>query len=297
MDGIGMIKATYKLIRLFSRKIDDDHIQAYSAQAAFFIIISFFPFIMLLFSIVKFFPLTESSMLLLFSQVFPSGVNSMVVPIITQIYDTTASGTVISLTAITTLWSAGKGFLAIMKGLNTIYDIKETRSYLFLRATSALYTLIFAIMVIITMILFVFGNRLFLWIEKRLPRLADMALVIISLRTIVGLITLVIFFLLIYIVIPNRKTKIMQEIPGALLSAAGWMGFSYAFSFYIDNFSNFSATYGSLTAIVLFMLWMYFLMYILFLGAECNRLLENKLFIRKVKKLYQVSAQDTIIRR
>lgn len=292
-----MIKATYKLIRLFSRKIDDDHIQAYSAQAAFFIIISFFPFIMLLFSIVKFFPLTESSMLLLFSQVFPSGVNSMVVPIITQIYDTTASGTVISLTAITTLWSAGKGFLAIMKGLNTIYDIKETRSYLFLRATSALYTLIFAIMVIITMILFVFGNRLFLWIEKRLPRLADMALVIISLRTIVGLITLVIFFLLIYIVIPNRKTKIMQEIPGALLSAAGWMGFSYAFSFYIDNFSNFSATYGSLTAIVLFMLWMYFLMYILFLGAECNRLLENKLFIRKVKKLYQVSAQDTIIRR
>lgn len=221
----------------------------------------------------------------------------MVVPIITQIYDTTASGTVISLTAITTLWSAGKGFLAIMKGLNTIYDIKETRSYLFLRATSALYTLIFAIMVIITMILFVFGNRLFLWIEKRLPRLADMALVIISLRTIVGLITLVIFFLLIYIVIPNRKTKIMQEIPGALLSAAGWMGFSYAFSFYIDNFSNFSATYGSLTAIVLFMLWMYFLMYILFLGAECNRLLENKLFIRKVKKLYQVSAQDTIIRR
>jgi len=292
-----MIKATYKLIRLFGQKIDDDHIQAYSAQAAFFIIISFFPFIMLLFSIVKFFPLTESSMLLLFSQIFPSGVNSMVVPLITQIYDTTASGTLISLTAITTLWSAGKGFLAIMKGLNAVYEIKETRSYLFLRATSALYTLIFAIMVIITMILFVFGNRLFLWIEKRFPGFADMAFVIISLRTIVGLITLVIFFLLIYIVIPNRRTKIMQEIPGALLSAAGWMGFSYAFSFYIDNFSNFSATYGSLTAIVLFMLWMYFLMYILFLGAECNRLLENKLFVRKVKKLYQVSAQDTIIHR
>lgn len=292
-----MIKATYKLVRLFGQKIDDDHIQAYSAQAAFFIIISFFPFIMLLFSIVKLFPLTESSMLLLFSQVFPSGVNSMVVPIISQIYDTTASGTLISLTAITTLWSAGKGFLAIMKGLNAVYEIKETRSYLFLRVTSALYTLIFAVMVIITMILFVFGNRLFIWIEKRFPRLADMALVIISLRTIVGLITLVIFFLLIFIVIPNRKTTIMQEIPGAIISAAGWMGFSYAFSFYIDNFSNFSATYGSLTAIVLFMLWMYFLMYILFLGAECNRLLKNKLFVRKVKRLYQVSTQETIIRR
>ncbi|NLP34136.1 MAG: YihY/virulence factor BrkB family protein [Clostridiales bacterium] len=292
-----MIKATYKLIKLFGRKIQDDHIQAYSAQAAFFIIISFFPFIMLILSIIKFFPITKSSMLELFSQVFPSGVNAMVVSIIDTLYKTSVSGTVISITAITTLWSAGKGFLAIMRGLNSVYEIKETRSYIFLRVTSAMYTLIFAIMVIITMILFVFGNRLYLWIERKLPVLMDMALVIISLRTIVGLITLVVFFLLIYIVIPNRKTKIMKEIPGALISAAGWMGFSYAFSFYIDNFSNFSATYGSLTAIVLFMLWMYFLMYILFIGAECNRLLENKIFIRKVKKLYQESNQDTIIRR
>ena len=296
-----MVKATYKLIRLFDRKIQDDHIQAYSAQAAFFIIISFFPFIMLLFTIIKYFPITESSMLELFSLIFPSGVNSMVVSIVTQIYDTTVSGTLIPVTAITTLWSAGKSFLAIMRGLNVVYEIRETRDYFFLRAISALYTLIFAVMVIITMLLFVFGNRLYLWIERQFPVLMDMALVIISLRTIVGLVTLVIFFLLIYVVIPNRKTNIMKELPGALLSAAGWMGFSYAFSYYIDNFSNFSATYGSLTAIVLFMLWMYFLMYILFIGAECNRLLENKLFIHKVKKLYRTSpkdpSKDTIIHR
>ena len=296
-----MVKATYKLIRLFDRKIQDAHIQAYSAQAAFFIIISFFPFIMLLFTIVKYFPITESSMLELFSLIFPSGVNSMVVSIVTQIYDTTVSGTLIPVTAITTLWSAGKSFLAIMRGLNVVYEIRETRDYFFLRAISALYTLIFAVMVIITMLLFVFGNRLYLWIERQFPVLMDMALVIISLRTIVGLVTLVIFFLLIYVVIPNRKTNIMKELPGALLSAAGWMGFSYAFSYYIDNFSNFSATYGSLTAIVLFMLWMYFLMYILFIGAECNRLLENKLFIHKVKKLYRTSpkdpSKDTIIHR
>ncbi len=296
-----MVKATYKLIRLFDRKIQDDHIQAYSAQAAFFIIISFFPFIMLLFTIIKYFPITESSMLELFSLIFPSGVNSMVVSIVTQIYDTTVSGTLIPVTAITTLWSAGKSFLAIMRGLNVVYEIRETRDYFFLRAISALYTLIFAVMVIITMLLFVFGNRLYLWIERQFPVLMDMALVIISLRTIVGLVTLVVFFLLIYVVIPNRKTNIMKELPGALLSAAGWMGFSYAFSYYIDNFSNFSATYGSLTAIVLFMLWMYFLMYILFIGAECNRLLENKLFIHKVKKLYRTSPKDpskeTIIHR
>ena len=282
-----MIKATYRLIGLLSRKISDDHVAAFSAQAAFFIIISFFPFIMLLLSIVRFFPLEESSMLRLFTQVFPTAVNSMIVTIITEIYDTTASTAVISVTAITALWSAGKGFLAIMRGLNGVYEINETRNYFFLRVISAFYTLIFAIMLIATMVLFVFGNRLYYWIERKLPILMDTALVVISLRTILGLITLIIFFLIIYVFIPNRKAKMMSELPGAMLCAAGWMGFSYAYSYYIDNFSNYASMYGSLTAIVLFMLWMYFCMYLLFLGAEFNLLFENKSFTLKIKQLYQ----------
>jgi membrane protein len=289
-----MITATIRLFTLFFRKIRDDHVSAFSAQAAFFIIISFFPFIMLLLSIVRFFPIGESIMLKLFTQAFPTAVNSMIVRVITEIYDTDSSSTLISITAITTLWSAGKGFLAIMKGLNAVYDIKETRHYIFLRLTSAFYTLIFALMVIATMILFVFGNRLYYWIEQRFPLLMDTALIIISLRTILGLIVLILFFLMIYVFIPNRKTKKMNELPGAMICAAGWMGFSYAFSYYIDNFSNYTSMYGSLTAIVLFMLWMYFCMYILFLGAEFNLLFENKELVEKIKQLYRKKPSEEI---
>lgn len=282
-----MIKSTFKLIGLLSRKLRDDNIAAYSAQAAFFIIISLFPFIMLLLSIVQFFPFEESTILRIFTQIFPDAVDSMIVTVVTEIYHTTTTGTIISVTAITALWSAGKGFLAILKGLNAVYEIKETRNSILLRILSTFYTLIFAIMLIATMILFVFGNRLFLWIEQKIPVLMHMALVIISLRTIVGLATLLIFFLIIYILIPNRKTKVMAQFPGSLICAAGWMGFSYAFSFYIDNFSNYTSTYGSLTAVVLFMLWMYFCMYILFIGAEFNLLFENKAFKEKIRMLYQ----------
>lgn len=290
-----MIKATFRLIGLLLKKIRDDHVTAYSAQAAFFIIISFFPFIMLLLSIIQYFPIQESNMLKLLTQIFPTAVNSMIVSVITEIYDTAASTTLISVTALSTLWSAGKGFLAIMKGLNSVYEIRETRHFLLVRAMSVLYTLIFAIMIIATMILFVFGNRLYFWIEQKFPVLMDTALVIISLRTIVGLITLMIFFLLIYIAIPNHKTKIMSQLPGALVCSAGWMGFSYAFSFYIDNFSNYASMYGSLTAIVLFMLWMYFCMYLLFIGAEVNLLFDNKAFIHKIRLLYHKSAKDPVI--
>lgn len=281
-----MIRSTLKLIRLFLNKLRDDNVAAYSAQAAFFIIISLFPFIMLLLSIVHLFPFEEGTVLKVFTQIFPDAIDSMIVTVVTEIYDTTATGTLISVTAITALWSAGKGFLAILKGLNAVYDIKETRNSILLRMVSTLYTLIFAIMLIATMVLFVFGNRLYIWIEQKIPVLRDMALIIISLRTIVGLITLLIFFLLMYIFIPNRKTKIMCELPGALICAGGWMGFSFAFSFYIDNFSNYTATYGSLTAIVLFMLWMYFCMYILFIGAEFNLLTQNKELIEKMKVIY-----------
>lgn len=292
-----IIKATFRAIGLFSKKISDDHVTAFSAQAAFFIIISFFPFIMLLLNITQFFPDGESSMMKLFTQVFPNTVDSMIVSVIYQIYNTPSSGTLIYITAFSTLWSAGKGFLAIAKGLNSVYAIKETRQYLFVRVMSVLYTLIFAIMLIATMILFVFGNRLYYWIEQKFPILEDTALVIISLRTIVGLITLIIFFLLIYIVIPNRKTKIMKELPGAMVCAGGWMGFSYAFSYYIDNFSNYDSMYGSLTAIVLFMLWTYFCMYLLFIGAEVNLLFDNKSFLQKIKQLYRKSSEEPIIHR
>lgn len=282
-----MIKATIKLIEQFFKKIRDDHVSAFSAQAAFFLIISFFPFIMFLLSIVPFFNLQESTILTVFTQVFPKAFNSLIVRIVTEIYDNTNSGTVISVAAITALWSAGKGFLSIMKGLNSVYEIQETRHSIFLRIVSTLYTLIFAIMLIISITLFVFGNKLYLWINQRFPVLQDLALVIISLRTMVGLIALFIFFLIIYKFVPNRKSKLTKEMPGALVCAGGWMGYSYAFSYYIDHYSNYASMYGSLTTIVLFMLWLYFCMYILFIGAEINILLQNKDLIKKIKQLYK----------
>ena len=281
-----MVKLTFRLINMFFKKIRDDHVSAFSAQAAFFTIISFFPFIMFLLSIVPFFSLEESTILKLVTQIFPNAFNSLIVLVVTEIYHKTNSGTLISVTAITALWSAGKGFLAIMKGLNSVYEIQETRKSIFLRIVSTIYTLVFAIMIIASIILFIFGNRLYLWIETRFPVLQDLALLIISVRTIVGLVILLVFFLIIYIVIPNRKTRMAKELPGALVCAAGWMGFSYAFSYYIDHYSNYASMYGSLTTIVLFMLWMYFCMYILFIGAEINLLFQNKDLIEKIKQIY-----------
>ncbi len=276
----------FKIIRAFNRKVRDDFVSAFSAHAAFFVMISFFPFIMLLLTLLQYLPITESVLMETLTQIFPSSITSLIITIVSEVYDQ-ASGTIISITAISALWSASRGILAIVKGLNSVYGIRETRSYFKLRLISSVYTFVFAIMMIITLIILVFGNRLYVWIESKIPLFRDLALLIISMRTMAGLLILTIFFLLLYIVIPNRSTKVYKELPGALVSAAGWMVFSYLFSFYIDNMSNYSRMYGSLTAIVLFMLWFYFCMHILFIGGEINVVLSSGDLMYYLKYLFK----------
>lgn len=276
----------YKIIRAFLHKVRDDYVSAFSAQAAFYILISFFPFIMFLLTLIQFLPMTEETILSILVNIFPSSVDSLVYSIVYEVFDL-ASGTVISITAISALWSSSKGLYSIIKGLNAVYGIRESRGYIRVRILSTIYTLIFAMMILVSLIILVFGNQLYLWIETKFPILTDFALLIISIRTFVGLLILTLFFLLIYVKIPNRKSVFYKELPGAFLSAVGWMGFSYLYSFYIDNMGNYSNTYGSLTAIVLCMLWFYFCMYILFIGGEINVVLSSGDIIYYVKYMFK----------
>lgn len=276
-------KKLYQTLRTASRKISDDLVPSFSAQAAFFIIISFFPFVMFLLTLIKFIPLTESELLILIRNILPKGIDTYVVSLLYDIYVQPTS-TIISITAITTLWSASRGFIAIVKGLNVIYGIKETRNYIKLRIISAFYTLAFAVIILVSLALLVFGNRIVLIITANFPLINNYAIAVIGLRTIISLGLYTLFFLLLYVVIPNRKTKFMNELPGAIIAGVGWMSFSFLYSIYIDNFGKFSSMYGSLTAIVLCMLWLYFCMYILFIGAEANVLL-GRLFPRKNKEV------------
>ncbi len=282
-----LIISIIKIIRVFSRKLRDDFVSAFSAQAAFFIFISFFPFAMFLLSLLRFLPFTESEIMQVCRTIFPTALQSSTITIVSELYDKASSSALLSVTILATLWTSSRGILSIIRGMNGVYANTETRSYLRVRLKATLYTLLFAVLLIVLLVIFVFGNQLYLWIVEQIPLLADFALVVISIRTIVGLCILVLFFLLLYVAVPNRKTKLVRELPGAILCATGWMIFSYLYSFYIDNMSNISYTYGSLTAIVLCMLWLYACMYMMFIGAELNSVLSNPTVMTALKKLFQ----------
>ena len=269
------IKEMYLHASTLCKKVGEDNVSVFSAQAAFFIILAFFPFIMFLLTLVQYLPIGESVMLRTFTDIMPKAINPYIVLIVSEVYDH-ATTTITSVTAITALWSASKGFLGLVRGLNSVYGISETRNYIKLRLMSAFYTLGFTILLIITLLILVFGRPIYVWVENWHPELINIALVIISFRTAVAMLLLTSYFVLIFLVIPNRKTRLLAELPGALIAAAGWLIFSFGFSFYIDHMGGFSSTYGSLTAIILLMLWFYFCMYILFIGAEFNVYLAEK---------------------
>ncbi|MDO5293594.1 MAG: YihY/virulence factor BrkB family protein [bacterium] len=276
------IKRLYQMVREIMKDMNEAYVSVFSAQAAFFLILSFFPFIMFLLTLIQYIPLRED-ILSRFYDIIPNGISSTLSLIVKELYLNTTT-TVTSVTAITTLWSASKGFLGLVRGLNSVYHIKETRNYIKLRLISAVYTLVFTVLLIITLIFLVFGNQIYDLFFKYFPELADLALFVISIRAVVTLILLTLFFLLMFVFIPNRKTKILRELPGALIAAAGWLIFSFGYSFYIDHMAGFSSTYGSLTAMVLLMLWVYFCMYILFVGAELNVYMQNNGILIKKEK-------------
>lgn len=269
------IKIFFHTIVNFFRKSREDHVAAYAGQATLFILISFFPFLMFLLTLIRYLPITESNIMIIIDYMFPNNISPMFIRVIAEAYDK-GSATIMSITAVTALWSASRGFIALARGLNCVYGIKETRGYLKTRIASALYTLVFALILVITLVFLVFGNRLYVWLGSVFPVIKDTALIIISLRAIVGLAILIIFFIILFLAIPNRKSRLTDELPGAIVAAGGWMGFSYLYSFYIDNMANMSNTYGSLAAIIFLVLWLYFCMYILFIGGEINDVLASK---------------------
>ena len=261
-------KRIWNHISNFCTGIRNDHITAFSSEATLFTIISIVPFIMLFLTMLQYTPLTPDFFIRLLGESLPNEVTNSIEKITLEIFN--PSRTVMSISAVTALWTASRSFMALFRGFNLIYKTGETRNSIILRFISILYTLGFVVLLILTFVLLVFGNRIYIWLISIFPWIKDIALLIISTRATVLLFLLFVFFLIMYIVIPNRKTTLLNELPGAVLSSCGWIIFSYAFSYYIDHYSNFSLMYGSLTSIVILMIWLYSCMYILLIGAEVN---------------------------
>lgn len=270
------IKGMKRKIMRVMMTISSHHTGAYAAQAAYFFVLSLIPIFLLLLTMVQFTPVTETDVMKAALRLFPDTVVPLITNIVTQLYH---PGGIIPLTILVALWSAGKGVLSMTSGLNCIYSNIETRNYLYLRLRASLYTVIFLVAIMLSLIISVFGNSISAIVYQHVPFLSKVVDFIIRIRTFVSLIVLTVFWDLVYKFLPNRgehgKTTLKRQLPGAVFTACGWLLISFFFSVYLDVFTGFSSMYGSFTTIILIMLWLYGCMYIILLGGEVNALLER----------------------
>ncbi|MDD3218992.1 MAG: YihY/virulence factor BrkB family protein [Lachnospiraceae bacterium] len=263
-----------KHVMRFMNYVMNDHLGAYATSSAYFLILSFIPFILLLMTSIQFTPLTKGFVSDVILSVTPNGFHSLLTGIINEVYSKSVA--VVPITAILALWSSGKGLQAITNGLNVIYETREDRNYFIMRFRSILYTVMFIVVIMATLISLVFGNRIQSLLWTHLPLLAKITAWIINMRMMIVFFVLVVVFTCIFTIIPNHKLQFRTQIPGATFSAVAWLVCSYGFSVYIDSVDGASVMYGSLTAIVMIMLWLYFCMYLLLAGAEINVMIAEK---------------------
>ncbi len=267
-------------VKFFLDKCKRDNINAFAAQSAFFIILSSIPFLMVFSSLLKYTPVTESMIMSIVNQTMPDYVAPFFISVINEVYNKSVG--IVSLAAIVAVWSAAKGVQYMANGLNIINDILETRNWFILRFWAIIYTVVFVLAIVITLVLLVFGKTLKNLVVAYIPIMGHATEVVIGLRSLIMLAILIVFFAVVFKMLPNRNAPLRTQLPGAVLCAVAWYVFSFGLSVYVGYFNGFSM-YGSLTTIVLIMLWLYFCMYIMMMCAEINVIFQD-VFEKWMKK-------------
>ena len=258
----------------FMERMRKDHVSAYAAQAAYFLIMSFIPFVLFLTAIVQYTPLTYREVRQAIMSVVPENLQGFVLNIVAEVFSKSAA--VLPLSALVALWSSGKGMQALINGLNTIYHVKETRNWLVNRIYSMFYMFLFVLALIASLLLLVMGNRIHVLISGYVPFLGNVIGRILGAKTFLVFVMLFFVFLVLYRYLPNRRASLKSQVPGAFLTAVAWSVFSYLFSLYFTFFPDFSIMYGSLSTLILVMVWLYFCINLLLYGAEINAYFESQ---------------------
>ncbi len=241
----------------------------YAAHASYFIVLSLFPTLVLILGLLRNTGLEAESLISVIEGFVPEVLAPAVRKVIRSAYQNT-TGMVLSLSAIGALWSASRGIYGLVIGLNAIFDVKESRGYLYTRAVSMGYMFAFLFLLLLTLVLNVFGSSFLPSLDAPFLRFLDE---VIGLRFLLLLLLQTGLFTAMFMALPNENIGFMNALPGAVLAAFGWLVFSKLYSVYVRYFSGYSGIYDSVYSVAVSMLWLYLCICIVFYGGVLNRLL------------------------
>lgn len=254
--------------------------QGISAQLTYYLILSLFPFLIFIMTLIGYAHISIEDRIAELQQIMPAEAVSIIEEILQDVSEG-RSEALLSFGMLATLWAASKGINAIIKGLNRAYDIDESRVFWKIRGIAFLATMIIGVVVLLSILLLVLGS----WLKTQIFLLADLPYGLQKvwdlLQYIIPLFVLFVVFTLLYWIAPSRRLTLKEVMPGAMFSTIGWIITSILFSIYVNQFSDFTKTYGSLGGVMILLIWLYISSIIILVGGEINALLFNRRPIRK----------------
>ncbi|GEL78134.1 YihY/virulence factor BrkB family protein [Tenuibacillus multivorans] len=258
---------------LYHHFIDDD-VVGMSAQLSYFFLLSLFPFLIFLLTLIGFMPIPESSVFNIIYRYFPSDSMDLIVDNINQLM-ANRNGGLLSFGLILTIWSASNGINALVRVFNRAYETEEDRSFIVTRLISIVMTIAMILVLAVALALPVFGREIGDFIFTILGYSESFIAFWNVFRWILSFVIIIFVLTILYILAPNKEIKLRHAIPGAFVATTGWQLTSLGFSFYVENLGNFSYTYGSLGGMIVLLIWLFLSGMMLIIGGEVNAILER----------------------
>ncbi|WP_284639618.1 YihY/virulence factor BrkB family protein [Paenibacillus silviterrae] len=256
-------------LRELAKQLDQDDVFGLAAQCAYYFLLSLFPFLLFIVSLLGYLPITTEDVLGLAREYIPQGVASGVEGHLSSVLDVQRGGT-LSFGLILSLVSASAAMNAIVFAVNKAYGLPERRSFIHSRFLSIMLTIGMLVVVASALLLSVFGHFLGDLSHEYLSLSMDQVKLWNVLRWFINLLILFLVFLGIYYIAPNTCLGCKDVLPGAVFSAMGWQLISEGFSFYVNHWGNYSATYGGLGGVIALLTWFYLCALIIIVGGEIN---------------------------
>jgi membrane protein len=273
MEKVGNVRSS--LLKLLWHRVDEDDLPGLSAQLAYYFLLSLFPLLIVLFTLLPYIPIPHQDMLGIVRDFAPVEAMDLIEKNVHDIMNH-RNGGLLSFGIIGTIWSSSNGISAIVKAFNKAYNVKESRSFIVSRGMAILLTFGMIFVLILAIVLPVFGREIGVFLFSQMGYTTEFIKVWDTFSWLVSAIILFLIFTGLYWIAPNVKIKCRSAFPGAAFATVGWIISSIGLTFYVGNISNYSLTYGSIGAIIVLMIWLYISAFIIILGGEINAFYSEK---------------------
>lgn len=264
------IQTYSKKIKFLMEYSNYREINSKAAEMSFYLLLSFFPFLIFTISLVVYTPIIKlSKYIFLLKKILPLSAFNIVSSLIQSAIENRSFSFLI-LSFILAMYTMSRAVLSLIRGMNRSYNIRETRPYFEVLFISLVFVIMIVVLIFTSMIFLVFGEELGSFLFN-LIGLDQYFMYIWNLcRYIVGVITVIIILMNLYRFTPNKKLSFKQVLPGAIVSTLFWLIASFCYSFYSNNFARYDIIYGSLGGIIVLMTWVYLSSWTILIGCEIN---------------------------